>query len=863
MPNYVAGVGRSSAKLVVVGEAPGANEDEQREPFVGVTGRDLNDFLKEGGSSRGECWLTNVVKYRPPNNDFRRLGEVKTESGRVLTLTDSHQQLWVELDSLKEKNCILCLGEQALHAVTGKSGISHWRGSILTALDGKTKVIATYHPARLYKSTEESQVAYQWRYIIGFDISRAVKQSRFPEIDLPNRDLRIARSSSDVYRFINNGIDRGPVSVDIEAINCIPVCIGLSFDYKSALSIPLFAKIGNLRVEGVGESELVYIWRDINEALKSKYGAIGQNFKYDEDKISRLGFRTRKLYGDTLLLGHALNPEYPSKKLEFFTSIYTEEPYYKEEGKEFSLKKDKIDRLLLYNARDAAVTKEIHDKMLLELDEYSKEFNVDFRTWYHEFVCELHPFYLRIEQTGLLRDKAVQAKLRKKYQEMWLERQIKFEQRVGFDGKIELTDKGKLEGSVLNVASPPAMSSLIFEKMKLPFRKGKNKKAKIQKTKEEEDEQGATGEAVIASLMTTKKVTDAQKLVLQDILDIRKIRKTIGTYIDCKEDYDGRVKTSYNIVGTETGRTSTRNIKGPPVRPEKMGSAFQTLTKHGELGADIRLQYIPDSGYVFLEIDQSQAEDRVVTLLCNDIKGLDEFKTVDKHWQVASWIFSDVTSEWQFKSYRGTDRPPKSDGRRFIGKKGRHGSNYDMGAKECSIQVNKEAQKFGLPIRISEWKAQQILDTVHTRKPEIRGVYHREIQEAINFNRTLIGPSIYGIPGGRRRQFLDRLERGLFKEAYAYIPQATVSDNTKAAGMRVEKVINDRRVLRFCIEGHDSLTALVLKSEVFNVGKVLKEEFERPMNFKQCTLSRDYDLVIPCEMEIGEKNLRDMEKFEP
>lgn len=860
MPNYCPGVGRSTAKLIIVGEAPGKNEDELREPFVGVTGRDVNDYLKENNTHRGECWLTNVVKYRPPNNDFSRLGEVTTERGTRLDLTTSRQELWVELDSLKEKNVILCLGEQALQAVTGKSGIMHWRGSILTALDGKTKAIATYHPARLYKSTEDAQVAYQWKYVIGFDFARAVTQSKFKEFNLPNRDLRIARSSTDVNRFISKYIEYGPVSVDIEAINCVPVCIGLSFKSNSALSIPLFSKIGNYRVEGVGDSELVYIWRDINEALHTPFGVIGQNFKYDEDKIYRLGFRTNKLFGDTMLLGHTLNPEYPSKKLEFFTSIYTEEPYYKEEGKEFSFKKDKIDRLLFYNARDAAVTKEIHDAMLVELDEYSAEFHVDFAAWYHQFITKLHPFYLDIERCGLLRDKGEQARLRRKYQEMWLARQRTFEKRVGFTDEITLNSKGKLEGSVLNVSSPPQMSTLIFEKMKLPFRKGRNKKRKFQKT-EEEDEQGATGEAVVASLMTNKKVTDAQKLVLQDILDIRKIRKTIGTYVDCKEDYDGRIKTSYNIVGTETGRTSTRSIKGPPVRPEKMGCAFQTLTKHGELGADIRMQYIPDEGYVFLEIDQSQAEDRVVTLLCNDIIGLDEYKTIDKHWQVASWIFSDVATEWAHKSYKGTDRPSKSDGRRFIGKKGRHGSNYDMGAKECSTQVNKEAQKFGLPIRISEWKAEQILTIVHTRKPEIRNTYHREIQEAVNYNRTLIGPSIYGVPGGRRRQFLDRLERGLFKEAYAFIPQCTITDNTKAAGLRCNEIIGDRRVMRFCIEGHDSLTALVLKSELFNVAKVIEEEFERPINFKQCTLSRDYNLTIPCEMEVGEKNLKDMEVF--
>lgn len=862
MSNYCPGTGKTSAKLVIVGEFPDKHANEQRVPFVGVVGQDVNRFLEEGGSTRSQCWLTNVVKKQPPFNNLSRLDEIHID------LTQAKIELWEELDSLKEKNCILCLGEQALQAITGKSGIMHWRGSILTALDGKTKAVATYHPARLYKENEQSglaQVAYQWKYIIGFDFARAIKQSKESYLDLPNRALTVIRSSNELRRYLNDNIGKGPISVDIEAINCVPVCIGISFVNNEAVSVPLFERFGNFRVEGIGASELVYMWRDLQEALFVNEGVIGQNFKYDEDKIYRLGFRTRKLYGDTLLLGHTLNPEYPSKKLEFWTSLYTEEPYYKEEGKEFNIKKDKIDRLLLYNARDAAVTLEVHEAMEKELAEYSKDFNCDFVSWYHNFITQLHPFYLEIERNGLLRDKKAQAELLTKYSGMWLSRQQAFEKRlhVPDTDKFELAkDNTKIAGSMYNVSSPPDMSDLIFNKMKLPFRKGKSNRNAKYATQDDDEKQGATGEAVIASLMTGQKCDEAKKAVLQDILDIRKIRKTIGTYIKTKSDYDGRVKTAYVITGTETGRTSTRVIKGAPVRPEKMGCAFQTLTKHGELGPDIRRQYIPDEGYVFFEVDQSQAEDRVVTLLCNDINGLDEFKTLDKHWQVASWIFSDVKEEWAYKSCKDKEKPPKSDGRRFIGKKGRHGSNYDMGESECATQVNKEAQKFGLSIRISQWKAKQILDIVHERKPEIRGTYHAGIQEAINRDRTLIGPSLFQIAGGRRRQFLDRMGRDLYKEAYAFIPQCTITDHNKAAGIRLRKLVPDKRILRFIIEAHDSLTMLVLKEAVEDIAPLIKQEYERPINFKQCTLSRDYDLIIPCEMEIGHENLQQMVKYE-
>jgi hypothetical protein len=70
-----------------------------------------------------------------------------------------------------------------------------------------------------------------------------------------------------------------------------------------------------------------------------------------------------------------------------------------------------------------------------------------------------------------------------------------------------------------------------------------------------------------------------------------------------------------------------------------MGCAFQTITKHGEVGSDIRSMYIPDPGYVFLEPDLSQAESRVVALLARDERAIKLFRYgVDIHRVTYSWI---------------------------------------------------------------------------------------------------------------------------------------------------------------------------------------------------------------------------------
>lgn len=66
--NLVMGDGNTNADIVFIGEAPGKNEDEQGLPFVGAAGKFLNEMLAQAGMDRSDVYITNIVKYRPPNN---------------------------------------------------------------------------------------------------------------------------------------------------------------------------------------------------------------------------------------------------------------------------------------------------------------------------------------------------------------------------------------------------------------------------------------------------------------------------------------------------------------------------------------------------------------------------------------------------------------------------------------------------------------------------------------------------------------------------------------------------------------------------------------------------------------------------
>jgi DNA polymerase I-like protein with 3'-5' exonuclease and polymerase domains len=291
--------------------------------------------------------------------------------------------------------------------------------------------------------------------------------------------------------------------------------------------------------------------------------------------------------------------------------------------------------------------------------------------------------------------------------------------------------------------------------------------------------------------------------------------------------------------------------------------AFQTITKHGDIGADIREYLVPDEGKVFVQIDKSQAEARVVAALSEDYELLNAFDRVDIHRRTAALIFGYTTILDLSDTCVVAERFTKDSPERFMGKKTRHAGNYNMQKKRLMIEVTNDAKKFGIDIKISEWKAGKILDLFHNANPKIRGIFHRDVRAAIDERRVLINPF------GRFRMFFERAGEELYKEAFAHIPQSTVHDSLVKAWLAVNPEVDYlwgskewlESGLDVVMEAHDSLTFLCREDEVVDICTALKREMEKPISFRDCTLSRDIDLVIPMDIEIGYENLKDLKKF--
>jgi DNA polymerase len=146
----VFGVGNPSAQLMFVGEAPGADEDVQGEPFVGRAGQLLTKIIEAIGLSRGDVYIANVLKCRPPGNRNPAPEEVST----------CQPFLFQQIDIIRPR-VIVALGTFAAHALLGTDApISRLRGRI-HEFRGGSKLVPTFHPAFLLRSPDRKRDVWE------------------------------------------------------------------------------------------------------------------------------------------------------------------------------------------------------------------------------------------------------------------------------------------------------------------------------------------------------------------------------------------------------------------------------------------------------------------------------------------------------------------------------------------------------------------------------------------------------------------------------------------------------------------------------------------------------------------------------
>ena len=317
------------------------------------------------------------------------------------------------------------------------------------------------------------------------------------------------------------------------------------------------------------------------------------------------------------------------------------------------------------------------------------------KNFYEDFVMPLYHMYWYSERLGIKIDLDVRKELIEKYKAIQSE---------------ESSNLTKLVGHELNVESPVKVYAVLYDELKIPRRTN-------------------TKEDTLKNLVNNFVSNEDKKAIIKAILRMRKVNKFVSTYLKAKLDENGRIRTQVKVHGTTTGRTSTAKLKSP-ISIEPIGMALQTLTKHGDVGAEIRNMFVPDPGMVFVEADQSQAEARVSSLLAEDYEFLDLFDKVDTHKLTATYITG-----------KAIDSILKDE--RQLGKKGRHAANYDVGAKRLSLFAE-----------VSVAEATKALNVIHKTSPNIRNVFHKDVRDHLQRDKMILMT-----PFGRYRQFYERVGR--------------------------------------------------------------------------------------------------------
>lgn len=490
---------RNRPLLALVGEAPGREEEQAQRPFVGASGRLLDQMLAQAGISRGECYITNVAKERPLANNFaQRYYEQGNIKFPTLELFKLHEDLEKELRAVNPR-VIVAIGNEALKALTPHSSVMTYRG---TMIDYKgLRILPTLHPAYLLRGN------YGDRTIVEADLRKARRQAITPYVPLTS--FSTDPSFDECCDFLRSRSSK--LALDIETVNNLTRCVGFAWSKYEAISVPIM-KGRSHAWNPDQECTLLSLMNGMLSSPDVKF--LVQNVMYDQTVLAKeFGFHIRNLDQDTMLSHHLLYPELP-KGLDFQSSIYTDHPMY------WGYDSRSTESTAFYNCMDCVVTFECAEAHEAEMRKRG------LWNFYRTVVNPAVQNLLYIQSRGVKIDFEAREKIKAQTQQ-----------------EIEEI-KGRLHrvvGQEINPWSPKQVAELVYKKWKLPIQIKPRTKAVT------------TDDDALSSLARKSPVHAGP---INDILACRQKRVLISTFCDMAL-CGGRVHTSYNLGGTVTSRLAS------------------------------------------------------------------------------------------------------------------------------------------------------------------------------------------------------------------------------------------------------------------------------------------------------------------
>lgn len=277
------------ADLMIVGEAPGEEEIRLGQPFMGASGQELDRMLADAGLSRGQCLVTNVARERPLGND---IGQFIALTKKEITplhkpfrdkmvlppILRGIELLRMELELGKPKVIIAC-GNLSMWVLTGKWGITDWRGSRLTSDLTPAIIVPTYHPEAILRQ-------WSWRFATILDLKR-VRRLLSGEQQPRRYDFVLPTLFAEVHSLLSQWLvspEQLTLSVDLETRLGHIACIGLADSATHAICIPFLINRAPWHFWSHEEEAAIIM---LLSQLLTKCNCIGQNFLYDCQYIWR------------------------------------------------------------------------------------------------------------------------------------------------------------------------------------------------------------------------------------------------------------------------------------------------------------------------------------------------------------------------------------------------------------------------------------------------------------------------------------------------------------------------------------------------------------------------------------------------
>ena len=482
------------------------------------------------------------------------------------------------------------------------------------------------------------------------------------------------------------------------------------------------------------------------------------------------------------------------------------------------LSKDQI--LWTYCALDCTLTHEIWSRIHKEFDPIAKKV----------YLFELDSLKPAMEM--MLRGLKVDEVKVKEKKEVLRARRLKLER------MLNLFAQGVWEKD-LNHNSPVQLKKILYEDLGLPpvvsYKGGKSKIS--------------TDRAALEQL---GEFYPRAKPFAHTILALRDITKQLSV-LDSKRDEDGRIRCSYNVAGTETGRWSSSES------PWRTGTNLQNVTK------ELRAVFIPDDGMVMFYADLEQAESRVTAYVAGDEGYINACESTDLHTEVVKMVWPNLG--WSDDPSQNRELADKPYYLHFtyrdMCKRAGHGTNYGMTAhalaKHLKIKVS-HATRFQLlyyggvvPLEsLKRWHKQdreggfqELIDTgeIIGKLVKIKGAFpgirawHSEVSGELKQTGCLVTPL------GRRRQFWDRLnDNSTLRQAIAYVPQSTIGDLLNLGLYKVWQNVKDIEILG---QVHDAILGQCPIDRVDELMPRVLEQMNNPLDVK------GRQMIIPSSVEVG------------